>query len=174
MKNIKDLSNEDKSYLAGFLDGDGSIHVQLIKSKTKYGYHPRVSVVFYQKTKRHWFLMDLKKKIGFGVLRKRKDGMSELTITGFTPVRNILVILSPFLKLKKSLSILILDIIEEYKRVTSIASFLEVCKKIDETAKYTDSKTRKNTYFSVKNYLDSPVETEERNKDSFPIFKKSS
>tara|TARA_R110001592_G_scaffold150202_2_gene375964 strand:- start:920 stop:1414 length:495 start_codon:yes stop_codon:yes gene_type:complete len=163
MNNINNLSSEDKSYLAGFLDGDGSIHSQLIKSKTKYGYHPRVSVVFYQKTSRHWFLMDLQKMIGFGVLRKRNDGMSELTITGFTPVKNILSLISPFLKLKKPLSLLVLNIIEEYKRVTSIASFLEVCKKIDETARYTDSKTRKNTYFSVKNYLDSPVETEESN-----------
>ena len=160
-KMTRSMTNEDKSYLAGFLDGDGSIHAQLIKSKTKYGYHPRVSVVFYQKTTKHWFLMKLKKMIGFGVLRKRKDGMSELTITGFTPVRNILINLTPFLKLKKRLAFLVLSIIEEYKRVTTTACFLEVCKKIDETARYTDSKKRKNTYSSVKNYLDSPVETEE-------------
>lgn len=160
MNNIKNLSSEDKYYLAGFLDGSASIHVQIVKSKTKYGYLPRVSIVFYQKTSKHWFLMDLKKMIGFGVLKKLNNGISELTITGVTPVKNILLIISPFLKLKRSLSVLILNIIEEYKRVDSTASFLEVCKKIDETARYTDSK-KKNTYSSVKNYLDSPVETEE-------------
>ena len=157
MKNTL-LTNEDKAYLAGFLDGDGSIHAQLIKSKTRYGYHPRVSVVFYQKTTRHWFLMHLYKMLGLGVLRKRNDGMSELTITGFTPVKKILLLLVSFLKIKKNLAILVLNIIEENKRVTSRASFLEVCKKIDETARYTDSKKRKNTYSSVKNYLDSPVD----------------
>ena len=45
-------------------------------------------------------------------------------------------------------------------QIRSEADFLEVCKKIDKTAEYTDSKKRKHTYSSVKNYLNSPVETE--------------
>ena len=93
-------------------------------------------------------------------LRKRNDGMSELYITGFTPVKNLLLILKPYFRLKSRLAKLVLEIIDEYSQIQNEADFLEVCKKIDKTAEYTDSKKRKNTYSSVKAYLNSPVETE--------------
>ena len=92
-------------------------------------------------------------------IRKRNDGMSELYITGFTPVKNSLYT-STIFSLKPRLAKLVLEIIEEYSQVQTEADFLEVCKKIDKTAEYTDSKKRKNTYSSVKAYLNSPVETE--------------
>jgi len=162
------LTLEEISYLAGFLDGDGSIMAQIVKgSSYKYGYTIRVTVCFYQKTTRHWFLLKLKKLLGKEwKVRKRNDGMSELYTTGFTPTKNFLLTFQEHLRLKPRLAKLVLQIIEEYSQVQTEAGFLEVCKKIDKTAEYTDSKRRKHTYSSVKAYLDSPVETEKSCKSS--------
>ena len=39
------------SYVAGFLDGDGSIHFQLVKQKEyRFGYYIRASISFSQST----------------------------------------------------------------------------------------------------------------------------
>ena len=86
--------------------------------------------------------------------------MSVLSRTGFTPIHNFLTLIKPFLILKPRLALLVLQIIDEYSQVQNEADFLEVCKKVDKTAEYTDSKKRKHTYSSVKDYLNSPVETE--------------
>jgi hypothetical protein len=162
LKKINKLNENELSYIAGFLDGDGSIMAQIVKNKDyKYGHTVRVTVCFYQKTTRHWFLIKLRKLLGLEwSLRKRKNGVSELSQTGFTPVRNFLNVIQPYLKLKPRLALLVLQIIEEYSQVQSEADFLKVCQKIDKTAEYTDSKKRKHTYSSVKKYLNSPVETE--------------
>ena len=143
----------------------GLLWLQIVKGNNyKYGYTIRVTVCFYQKTTRHWFLLKLRKLLGKEwKVRKRNDGMSELYITGFTPVKNVLLILKPYFRLKPRLARLVLEIIEEYSQVQTEADFLKVCKKIDKTAEYTDSKKRKNTYSSVKAYLNSPVETEKTN-----------
>jgi intein-encoded DNA endonuclease-like protein len=52
------LKKEELAYIAGFLDGDGCIMLQLINRKDyKLGYQIRASIVFYQKTeKREFFL----------------------------------------------------------------------------------------------------------------------
>ena len=51
--NFNHVTTEDKNYIAGFLDGDGSILTQLVKgSNYKYNFTIRVSIVFYQKTKK--------------------------------------------------------------------------------------------------------------------------
>ena len=167
-KYINKLTDSDKNYLAGFLDGDGCVLTQIIKdSRYKHGHTIRVSVIFYQRTKRHWFFIKLKSILGTSwKIRKRDDGMSELYITGFTPVKTFLEILQPYSRLKERLIRLVLEIIEEYSQIQTEADFLQVCLKIDKTAEYTDSKKRKHTYSSVKAHLNSPVETEKVTSDS--------
>merc|ERR1712196_521958 len=100
---------------------------------------------------------------GEGSLRKKNDGTSQLTITGFKSVKRHLERLKPFLHLKKDLAGLTLNIIEDYEKVNTKASFLEVCKKIDKTANYTDGKKRVHTFASVNIFLDQAVETEKSN-----------
>jgi len=154
LKSLEKLSIENKYYISGFLDADGCILTQIVKSSSyKYGYTVRVSVVFYQLNKRYWFLMQLKDSLGMGSLRQKKDGMAELTITGFKPVENLLKSLLPHLRIKKAVARLVLEIIDKYKQVNTEADFLKVCTLIDKTAELTDSKNRKNTYFSVKEDL---------------------
>lgn len=51
---LNKLSDLDKAYIAGFLDGDGSIMVQIISDKTrKFKFYIRISIGFYQKSKHH-------------------------------------------------------------------------------------------------------------------------
>ena len=150
------------NYISGFLDGDGSIISQIVRRKDyKYGFELRVSIAFYQHTKRYWFLMKLRKfiynelKIECNLI-KRKDNMSVLTILGDSNVKKFLLKIIPSLKIKKSLAKLALEIIEKKKKINTEADFIEVCLLIDKTANYTDSKIRKiNTSF-VKNIIKSP------------------
>lgn len=47
----KTLTSLDFSYIAGFLDGDGSIIAQIVRNDSyAFGFSIRLSVVFFQKT----------------------------------------------------------------------------------------------------------------------------
>ena len=91
------------SYIAGFLDGDGSIYAQIVKrSDYQLRFQLRVSVSFFQKTTRHWFLIQLKNQLRYGSLRKNpSSGMSDYTIVGNEAVKHCLEGLLPYLKMKK-------------------------------------------------------------------------
>ena len=98
------LTNEERSYIAGFLDGDGCILAQIVWRKDyRLGFQIRLGISFYQKTSRHWFMLWLKSKLHYGSIRKRNDGMSEYTIVG-TPVKEILLFLCSRLHLKHKLA----------------------------------------------------------------------
>ena len=77
-----------------------------------------------------------------GVLRKRKDGMSELSLVGRGPVANLLKAILPYLRMKKPTAALVLEIIEAEAKIQNRDDFIEVCKKVDKIVEYTDSKTR--------------------------------
>jgi len=157
-----DLTREDLAYTAGFLDGDGSILAQIVKgSAYRYKHRIRISVVFYQKKRHHWLLIWLKSKLRVGNIRIKKDGMAEFVVLGNEPVRRFLVLLEPFLKIKKPLCKLVLNIIEDIQKIDSEASFIEVCRLVDKTAEYTYSKKRMITSLTVQESIKLPVETEE-------------
>jgi hypothetical protein len=72
----------DASYLAGFLDGDGSIHFQLVRQKEyRFGYYIRASLSFSQHTSARHGLEQLQVLVGGGYLRDRGTGMSDLVVT---------------------------------------------------------------------------------------------
>ena len=48
------LEEKNKAYIAGFLDADGSIISQIVKSSDyKFGFYIRLSIVFIQKTDKY-------------------------------------------------------------------------------------------------------------------------
>ena len=58
------------AYIAGFLDGDGSIHLQLVRQREyRYGFYVRVSVSFHQHQSGRFGLEWLKERLGAGYLR---------------------------------------------------------------------------------------------------------
>ena len=64
------------SYVAGFLDGDGSIHFQLVKLKEyRFGFYIRASVSFSQSTSARRGLEQIQTIVGgCGYIRDREDG----------------------------------------------------------------------------------------------------
>ena len=90
------------AYIAGFLDGDGSLMLQIKKRKDgKSKIRFMTTICFYQDTRHEKNLYWIRKVLGIGYISKRNDGMSELRINGYSQTRNILQKLSPYIKFKK-------------------------------------------------------------------------
>ena len=160
------VSVAECNYIAGFLDGDGSIMAQLVKRNGyKLGFQVRVSIVFYQKTSHQKHLLWLKEQLGYGYIRDRKDGMSEYTIVGLREVEYVLTLLYPFLRLKKKLAAEVLAIIRQHPQQRKMTKFklIALSKLVDKTASFNYSKKRTNTSVQVIAFLDMisvPVETD--------------
>ena len=91
-----------RAYIAGFLDGDGSLMLQLKKRKDgilKFRF--MATICFYQDTRHEKNLYWIKEVLKIGYISRRRDGMTELRINGFKQVRNILMELTPFIRFKK-------------------------------------------------------------------------
>lgn len=94
--------NENFAYIAGFLDGDGSLMLQVKKrSDTKRGWRIMATICFYQDSRHSQPLSWIRKEFGIGYISKRNDGITELRINGFQTVRKILNRLLPYIKFKK-------------------------------------------------------------------------
>ena len=95
-------SKIDLAYIAGFLDGDGSLMLQIKKRKDgKKKVRFMCTICFYQDSRHEAELFWIKKVLGIGYLSRRNDGMSELRINGVTQIKNILKDLIPFIRFKK-------------------------------------------------------------------------
>ncbi len=148
------------AYLAGFIDGDGSINGQIVKSNDyKRKFKLQVSVTFFQKSSRRWFIDYLFNSINMGYIRERNDGMLELTIKSTKDVKLLLTLIKPFLIMKKPQANLVLEIIDLLDSIKTDHDFLEVCKLIDKFMILNDSKKRTNTSKIVEKSLFPPVET---------------
>lgn len=151
---MKNLTTKERSYLAGFLDGDGSIFAQLIRGNDlKYKYRIRVSIGFYQNQRYSWFLTKLQKDLKCGSLRKKNDDVVEYVITAADPVKNLLLQIKDCLVLKKRQANLVLEILEKKKKIQSKADFLEVCQLTDKVAMLNYSKKRTITAKDVEKVL---------------------
>lgn len=96
------ISLTDLAYVAGFLDGDGSVMIQVKNRRhTPKGWRLMFTICFYQKTTHEKHLFWIQRKLGIGYISRRTDGMTELRINGYERVREILVKLSPYIKFKK-------------------------------------------------------------------------
>lgn len=165
MSRNQKLTKEEKSYIAGFLDGDGSIFAQIVKGKDyKYGFRIRVSIGFYQRKDKYWFLLKLKKLLKYGTTRIRKDNMAEYVITGSGPVEQTLLVLKEFVVLKKKNVNLVLKILEKKRNINSKQEFLELCQLVDSVAELNYSKKRKLTANLVSEYFKNPSFRSDSNK----------
>lgn len=158
MNNKLNLTDLEWAYLSGFLDGNGSLIAQIVKdNNSKFGFTIRVSINFYQKKSRHWFLIKWHKKLKqLGHLRIRNDGMSQLTFVRKDVILHILNNILPYSMLKKPLVKLLINIIDLKENINNRCDFIKVCELVDKVAELTDSKKRINTSFKVKEHLSAP------------------
>ena len=142
------------AYIAGFLDGDGSIFFQIVPRKDyKQKFQIRSSIAFYQKKENVEILNWLKEIFGAGYIRNRKTGMSDYTIVDSKEVKKILLLLRPYVKLKKKQVDLGLEIIKKLDNKKSDEDFLEICKLVDKFKELNYSKKRTITYETVSKSL---------------------
>jgi len=92
----------ERAYIAGFLDGDGSLMLQIKKrSDSKRAIRFMATICFYQDTRHEKTLYWIKEVLNIGYISRRKDGMTELRINGYKQIRNILKSLLPYVRFKK-------------------------------------------------------------------------
>ncbi len=149
------MTKEMKSYLAGFLDGDGSIHIR-IKPNSTYRYRFQISpaVVFYQSKKEKTYFEWLKSILGRGYIRTRNDGIVEYVIGDKKSILWLVDQLMPYLILKKRQAELIKEVISLKEKVNSGKDFFELSKKIDEFQVINYSKKRIQNSLVVKKVLE--------------------
>ena len=142
------------AYLAGFVDGDGCLNAQIVRrADYRLRFQIRLSITFYQKTKRDWFLKQLQKDFGFGTFRKRTDGMSEYNVVGHVLVKRVLDLISPHCVLKKRQVALLQYIIQHQSKSQDPHAFLKLCEKVDHFSVLNDSKLRTITSHVVRSEL---------------------
>src|SRR5579872_3138056 len=92
----------DASYVAGFLDRDGSIHFQLVRQKEyRFGYYIRSSLSFSQSTSARAGLEYLQTIVGGGYLRDRGTGMSDLVVTSRPLLLDVFADVAPYVVFKR-------------------------------------------------------------------------
>ena len=142
---IQKLSSEQKAYLAGFLDGDGSIYVQLKPNSTyRYGFQVAPYIVLFQSQKSSEVFAKLCEMIGLGYCRQRSDGINEHIIGKTDELRKFLSIVQPYVILKVKQVELMLQILDVKENVKKIEDFKELAKLIDRFRELNYSKKRKN------------------------------
>ena len=95
-------TNADLAYIAGFLDGDGSLMFQLKRrGDSTRGVRFMATICLYQDSRHEKPLEWIRTRLGCGYVSRRNDGMTELRINGFSQVRECLETLLPHLRFKK-------------------------------------------------------------------------
>lgn len=94
-------SDIEKAYIAGFLDGDGSLMLQIKKrSDTLRGYRFMATICLYQDSRHDDTLYWMRQVFNAGYVSQRNDAISELRINGFSTIHQILVELEPYVRFK--------------------------------------------------------------------------
>jgi len=140
---MRKLTVAEKAYIAGFLDGDGSVYVKLTKNRT-YRYRFQVSsyIAFYQSQTNEKFLKTLCKDLKCGYLRSRNDGVCEFIVGDEKSQLELIESILPYSKLKHKQLKLMKEIIEKKKMVKCAKDFLRLCSLIDKYKKLNYSKKR--------------------------------
>ncbi len=132
------------SYLAGFLDGDGSIYVRLKPNVSyRYGYQVDPYIVLFQSAKQKTAFIRLCAIIPFGMMRERKDGILEYAIHKAGDIREFLSWVRPYVILKKKQVALMEIILKQKARVSSASDFRRLMKLIQQFQVLNYSKNRK-------------------------------
>jgi hypothetical protein len=143
------------SYIAGFLDGDGSIHFQLVEQKEyRFGFYIRASISFSQSTSARQGLEAIQKLLGGGdYMRDRGTGMSDLVITSRPSLLRILQEVEPYVIFKKYHVRRALELLPQLDRVKDPQVFLHLAREVDAFATLNYSKTKRISAVDVEQHL---------------------
>ncbi len=141
------LSKVNLAYIAGFLDGDGSIMLQLHRREAgKEVFRVKTVVCFYQDSRHHQDVEWIKQILDCGYIYKRNDHISELRIEGFEKVLQTLQALQPYLRFKRKQAKLMLNLIPQLQHGLSKS---EVVAGIEKMREYNYISHNRNTLEDV-------------------------
>jgi uncharacterized protein YjiK len=137
-------ANNKWSYLAGFLDGDGSIYVRVKPNKTyRFGFQIAPTVAFFQSEKEKDKMSALQKEFNLGYIRTRNDGIIEWVISDEKGIKLIIIKTLPFLVIKKKQAKLMLEVLDKKSKINNKREFIALANKIDRFKNLNYSKKRK-------------------------------
>ncbi len=140
----KVFSSTQRAYLAGFLDGDGSIYVQAKPNLTyRYGFQVAPHVVLYQSSKDRARFEKVCALVNAGYMRERQDGILEYTIGKTDCILEFLMLVEPYVILKKPQVALMRKILKTKSLVRTRKDFAALMKLIDTFRSLNYSKKRK-------------------------------
>jgi hypothetical protein len=141
---MKSLSSTQKAYIAGFLDGDGSIYVRMKPNSTyRYGFQIAPCIALFQSKKDELKFEKIYSLIKLGNVRERNDGMIEYTIAREGAIRLFLNEIQPFLILKSEQANLMIQILDAKSKIKTIDDFKALAQMIDMFRTLNYSKRRK-------------------------------
>jgi intein-encoded DNA endonuclease-like protein len=140
----KNITVKNLAYIAGFLDGDGSIYVRLKPNPTyRFGFQVSPCVAFFQAKKEKENFARVCSLAGAGYMRERKDGIMEYVINKKDDIVNFLSQVKPYLILKKRQAELMIQILEIKEAVKDQKDFEKLAGMIDKFRELNYSKKRK-------------------------------
>ena len=138
------LSSTQRAYIAGFLDGDGSVYVRAKPNDSyRYGYQIAPSIILFQSDKSAEALKKLHAMLQLGYIRERNDRILELTINKIAEVKEFIAITKPFSLFKRKQLELMEQIIEAKKNIKNECDFQAMLKLVDIYRILNYSKKRK-------------------------------
>lgn len=160
------MTDSTFAYIAGFLDGDGSIMLQIKpREDVRYGFRITSTICFYQDSSQEKELQWIRDQLQTGYLSRRNDGMSELRVDGHQRVAEVLRCLEPYIRFKRIQVELMMEALAKLEAAQTPQEFLEVCALADEIAEANYTSRRKYTAEVVRKEFESkgwltPVTTE--------------
>ena len=140
----RQISSIKKAYLAGFLDGDGSIYVRLKQNPTyRYGFQVAPYIVLFQSQKDQVNFEKICAFINLGYLRERKDGILEYIINRKKSIGRFLKLVEPHVILKKDQIALMKKILDAKEKVQHKRDFAKLMILVDRFRELNYSKRRK-------------------------------
>ena len=140
----KSIPQSKRAYLAGFLDGDGSIYVQLKPNKSyKFGFQVAPYIVLFQSQKDQKNFEQLCSMINLGYMRIRKDGILEYIIGRQRNILKFIQLVERHVLMKKEQVALLKKIIIVKSKVQNKKDFKALAKLIDIFRELNYSKKRK-------------------------------
>ena len=148
------MKASDASYLAGFLDGDGSIHFQLVRQREyRFGFYIRASLSLSQSTSARHGLEHLQRVIGGGYLRDRGTGMSDLVVTSRPLLVETLQAVAPYVIFKQEHVRRALWLLPQLGPRLDAQEFLRMAREVDIFAALNYSKTKRISAVDVEQHL---------------------
>ena len=146
------MDNVTNAYIAGFLDGDGSIMLQIKpREDCRYKYRITSTICMYQHKSHEKALKLIRCRLKLGYVSRRNDGMTEYRIDGHGSVAKVLNMLKPHLLFKKAQTKYALQAIKLLQKQSLLPKqFLKACKLCDKISSFNYSVSRKHTSKTVR------------------------